>query len=111
MDERLLLESRRLRDMKQDIIRELCLRNNRPPPHFASKEDIVVGLIKGKITHLALLDRLAEAEKTFRAEFSSSFPSDILPVHCLPDDVYHRIRLRDPNVNINRRSYSCPKQY
>lgn len=107
----LLLESCRLHDIKHDVIQELCLQNNQTPPSFASKESIVIGLIKGKITHLAFVDRLACEEAAFCTKFKGCFPSDIPPIHQLPDDVHHRICLRDPNVNINQCSYSCPKQY
>ncbi|OJT03284.1 Transposon Tf2-1 polyprotein, partial [Trametes pubescens] len=53
-----------------------------------------------------------EAENvTMKARFKDLFLKDIPHVNQLPTNVYHRFLLKDPNLAIARRQYSCPKKY
>ena len=60
---------------------------------------------------LAVWDELERHEREAREEFRDRFPTDIPHVTRLPDDVYHRFRLKDPEKVIRCRSYPCPKKY
>ena len=64
-----------------------------------------------RISVLAVWDELATYERDVREEFKDRFPADIPHVTRLPDDVYHRFRLKDPEKVIKCRSYACPKKY
>ena len=72
--------------------------------HFAKTLD-------DRIYVLAVLDDLAKDEQEVRDEFKDRFPMDIPHVTRLPDDVYHRFRLKDPEKVIKCRSYACPRKY
>jgi hypothetical protein len=67
--------------------------------------------LKNRLNILAVWDELARYEKEMRDEFIDRFPADIPHVTRLPDDVYHRFRLKDPEKVIKCRSYACPKKY
>ena len=60
---------------------------------------------------LAVWDDLGRHEQEIRTEFEDRFPDDIPHVTRLPEDVYHRFRLKDPEKVIKCRSYACPKKY
>ena len=72
--------------------------------HFAKTLD-------NRIQVLAVWDELERHEQGAREEFRDRFPTDIPHVMRLPDDVYHRFRLKDPEKVIRCRSYPCPKKY
>ncbi|KAK7684482.1 hypothetical protein QCA50_012429 [Cerrena zonata] len=103
------LQQNAIRGYQRDVIRELHLRANLPPP-FITKEVTVIAAIKSRIEVLASLDRLAKEDAAMRARFPECFPNDIPHYDSLPNNVYHRIRLIDANKIISRRNYSCPKQ-
>lgn len=68
-------------------------------------------MLDNKIYILAVLDDLSKHEREVWEEFKDWFPMDIPHVTRLPDDVYHRFRLKDPEKVIKCRSYACPKKY
>jgi hypothetical protein len=72
--------------------------------HFAKR-------LADRIEILAVLDNFAKEERDVREEFKDRFPADIPHVTRLPEDVYHRFRLKDPEKVIKCRSYACPKKY
>ena len=67
--------------------------------------------LKNRISILAVWDELAKYEAEVREEFKDRFPNDIPHVTRLPDDVFHRFRLKDPEKIIKCCSYACPKKY
>jgi len=72
--------------------------------HFAKTLD-------DRIQILAVWDELGRYDQEAREEFRDQFPTDIPHVTRLPDDVYHRFRLKDPEKVIKCRLYPCPKKY
>ena len=74
------------------------------PRHFAQT-------LANRLDVLAVWDELTQSEQELRDEFADRFPVDIPHVTRLPDDVYHRFRLKDPEKVIKCRSYACPKKY
>ena len=67
--------------------------------------------LNDRISILAVWDELTKYEQEIRKEFEDRFPADIPHVTRLPDDVYHRFRLKDPEKVVKSRSYACPKKY
>ena len=67
--------------------------------------------LRDRIDILAVWDDLARYEQEVRETFKDRFPADIPHVTRLPDDVFHRFRLKDPEKVIKCRSYACPKKY
>ena len=67
--------------------------------------------LKNRIDILAVWDDLSRYEQEVREAFKDRFPADIPHVTRLPDDVYHRFRLKDPEKVIKCRSYARPKKY
>jgi len=67
--------------------------------------------LNDRIYILAVWDGLGRYEQDIREEFRDCFPDDIPHVTRLPDDVYHRFRLKDLEKVIKCRSYTCPKKY
>ena len=72
--------------------------------HFAKALD-------DRLYVLAVLGDLQKYDRELREEFTDRFPLDIPHVTNLPDDVFHRFRLKDPEKIIKCRSYACPKRY
>ena len=75
-----------------------------PYQHFAKT-------LGDRISVLAVWDELAVYERDIREEFKDQFPTDIPHITRLPDNVYHRFRLKDPEKVIKCHSYACPKKY
>ncbi|KAG9223840.1 hypothetical protein CCMSSC00406_0007702 [Pleurotus cornucopiae] len=78
--------------------------------------------LQGNSVVAAIKDRLEDvsAQKTFQdqllrmdAEMKKKFGDlfeDLPPVHRLPDQVYHKFRLKDANKVVNKRGYTCPRK-
>lgn len=71
----------------------------------------VMELVRQRIEVLAAMNTMEDKDKEMKKRFADRFPSDIPHTDNLPTDVYHRIRLKDPNKIIASRSYQCPKKY
>ena len=84
-------------------------------PENANSPSVVkidlVAAIRARIEELAEQATLATENAKIRRQFADLFPDDIPSVHRLPTDVYHRFWLKDPNMVIARRQYTCPKKY
>jgi hypothetical protein len=70
-----------------------------------------IAFIKVRIEQLALQQRLEALDSKVKAKNIDRFPDKLPPVHTLPTDVYHRIRLKDPEKIIKTRVYGCPRKY
>ena len=70
-----------------------------------------IATIHACIEELAKQATLAEENTKMRERFADLFPDDIPLVHCVSTDVYHRFRLKDPNMVIARHQYICSKKY
>ncbi|KAI0088727.1 hypothetical protein BDY19DRAFT_890949, partial [Irpex rosettiformis] len=70
-----------------------------------------IAAIRETIERLTLNSRLKSEESTMRKWYTDVFPSGTPKLVDLPTDVYHRFKLKDPNLVIARRSYDCPKKY
>jgi hypothetical protein len=60
---------------------------------------------------LALQEQLKHEENMMHNKFKDVFPDDTPRLNDLPTNVYHRFKLRDPNLVIAKRAYDCPKKY
>ncbi|KAF9494847.1 hypothetical protein BDN71DRAFT_1392671, partial [Pleurotus eryngii] len=49
-------------------------------------------------------------KRLMKGEYCNLFPDDIPPVHCLPDQIFHRFWLKDRNKIVSCRKYTCPKK-
>ncbi|RDX45043.1 hypothetical protein OH76DRAFT_1358533, partial [Lentinus brumalis] len=67
--------------------------------------------VRQHVELLAFQERLQRENIDIKEEFADLFPDDIPHIDRLPDDVYHRFILKDPNMVIARRQYDCPKKY
>lgn len=75
------------------------------PPHPT------VAAIRERIQQLATAETLQKKESEMRKKFEDVFPAGTPRLNDLPKNVYHRFKLKDPNVVISRRAYDCPKKY
>ena len=99
----------------RDVARELELRfHSTDTPEPSEPPDTpssVVASIRDHIELMATREMLAKEDAAMRARFADCFAADIPPLHRLPDTVHHRIRLKDADMTIRRRTYDCPKKY
>lgn len=70
-----------------------------------------IAAVRETIERLSLENRLKSEESKMRSRYADVFPDGTPKLSELPTDVYHRFRLKDPNMVIARRSYDCPKKY
>lgn len=80
------------------------------PPAVPSDGTEVLAALRDRIEDLAFLQTLKVEDAALRSQFADCF-GDIPPTAELPTDVWHRFRLRDPDMVIARRQYECPKKY
>ncbi|PPR02502.1 hypothetical protein CVT24_001968 [Panaeolus cyanescens] len=69
-----------------------------------------VATIKSTIQLLEVKEQLKELGLRLKSEFSDVFEA-IPHASLLPDSVQCRIKLKDANLKLAKRTYSCPKQY
>lgn len=69
-----------------------------------------IAAIRTTIESLAIQESFAKEEERMRARYADVFPSGTPKLSDLPTDVYHRFRLKNPDLVIARRSYDCPKK-
>lgn len=70
-----------------------------------------VAAIRTRIEELAMQDQLARNETLMREKYSDVFPTGTPRLNDLPKNVYHRFKLKNPDLVISRRAYDCPKKY
>lgn len=81
-------------------------------PHDDEREwRPTIAAVRNTIERLALEERFAKEESTMRNTYADVFPAGTPKLADLPTDVYHRFKLKNPDLVISRRSYDCPKKY
>ncbi|KAI0337176.1 hypothetical protein BDW22DRAFT_1433539 [Trametopsis cervina] len=98
----------------RDVMRELVMDHPSvaafiPVPEVTARS--VFSAICHRIAALASIENLRQENDCMRTRFVDLFPDDIPPMDQLPSDVYHRFRLKDPNMSFPRRQYGCAKQH
>ena len=71
----------------------------------------IVAAVQCRIEQLVAIKDLQCQDAAMKKEFEDCFPSDILPIEHLPDDVVFRVQPKDANKIIQCRSYDCLKKY
>ena len=85
-----------------------------PPPKLDGSllHPSIMAMVQERMESLAFQELLREKDKKFKEEFSDRFPLRLPDTtKDLPTDIYHRVRLRDPNLVVKGRGYSAPKEY
>ena len=54
--------------------------------------------------------QLKKMNGEMKREYADLFPDDIPAVHHLPDQVFHRFRLKDADKVVSKCEYSCPRK-
>ncbi|KAI0336960.1 hypothetical protein BDW22DRAFT_1473408 [Trametopsis cervina] len=73
--------------------------------------EFMISAVRDRAERLALIKRLELEEHKVRLLYEDIFPEDIPHLGELPTNVYHRFKLKDPNLTFARRQYDCPKKY
>lgn len=55
-------------------------------------------------------EQLKQIDSEMKKEYVDPFPDDIPAIHHLPDQVFHRFRLKDTEKMVSMQEYSCPKK-
>ena len=72
----------------------------------------IMAAVRARIETLSLQEVLAKKEKEIRKKNADRFPLRLPDTTSdVPDHIYHRIRLKDPNKTMKGRGYSAPKKY
>lgn len=100
----------------EEMARKLEARLLRHPARGARGDEgeNIVAALRARVEDLnsmkAFKEQLARMDAEMKREYADLFPDDIPPVHHLPDQVYHRFRLKDAQKVVSKREYSCPKK-
>jgi len=73
----------------------------------------IMATVRERIETLSLQEILVERDARLRETYTDRFPlrlPDVVPSD-LPTNIYHRIRLKDPNLVVKQRAYAAPKKY
>lgn len=92
---------------RRAVRRESELREAEERSHM----DGIIALVRATVETLVVNEELQAKEDLLQCEFNDVFPNDIPHIDCLPNDVYHRFRLKNPNIVISCYQYDCPKKY
>lgn len=113
---------RRARPLVRDVLlgeemalklEKRLLRNPARGARGVEPENVVAALrarIEDLNSMVTLQAQLKRMDGEMKREYADLFPDDIPPVHHLPDQVYHRFRLKDASRVVSRREYTCPKK-
>ncbi|KAJ8468222.1 hypothetical protein ONZ45_g17322 [Pleurotus djamor] len=71
----------------------------------------VMSAVKERIDSLAFQEKLRTLDAQEKERYKDMFPSDIPPVHRLPDNIYHHFVLKEPTRAVKGKVYSCPRKY
>ncbi|KAJ8520332.1 hypothetical protein ONZ45_g2797 [Pleurotus djamor] len=71
----------------------------------------VMSAVKDRIDSLAFQEKLRTLDAQEKERYKDMFPSDIPPVHRLPDNIYHHFVLKEPTRAVKGKVYSCPRKY
>lgn len=114
-DRKIVIDKLKARFVTDEIARHGC-----NWPHVKSAQDkaradedhvATVAGVRETVEKLALTGRLEEEEQALKKKYRDVFPDDIPHLDELPTNLYHRFKLKDPNVVLARRQYDCPKKY
>lgn len=100
----------------QEMATKLDARLRRHPSRDARGDcaEGVIAALRGRIEEInsvaTLQEQLKRMDGEMKKEYAELFPDDIPAVHHLPDQVFHRFRLKDAEKVVSRREYSCPKK-
>ena len=72
----------------------------------------IMAAVRERIETISFQERLAKKEIEMRQKNADRFPLRLPDTTSeVPDHIYHRIRLKDPNQIVKGRGYSAPKKY
>ena len=72
----------------------------------------IMAAVRERIETISFQERLKKKEAEMRLKYEDRFPLRLPDTTTgVPDHIYHRIRLKDPNRAIKGRGYSAPKKY
>jgi hypothetical protein len=72
----------------------------------------IMAAVRERIETISLQERLAKKDAEIRKKYGDRFPLRLPDTTTdVPDHIYHRIRLKDPNKIVKGRGYSAPKKY
>ncbi|KAG9221808.1 hypothetical protein CCMSSC00406_0006751 [Pleurotus cornucopiae] len=82
-------------------------------PARGAHSSSVVAAIRKRLddvnTSVIFQAQLKQLDLEMKKKYSNLF-KDLPPVHQLPNQVYHKFRLKDANKVVNRQGYSCPRK-
>ncbi|KAG6895713.1 hypothetical protein C0992_013111 [Termitomyces sp. T32_za158] len=83
-----------------------------PPPANDESAERIMAMVRERIETLSMEEQLTQRDAVAKAMYADRFP-DVLPptTDNVPDHIYHRIRLKDPNLVVHSWGYAMPKKY
>lgn len=70
-----------------------------------------IAAVQQRIATIDMLEHLSRLNEKMKEKYKDRFPTDIRHVDDLPKDIYHRIRLKDPEKVISTHAYNSPRKY
>ena len=72
----------------------------------------IMAAVRERIETISFQEQLNKKDAEMKQRFSDRFPLRLPDTTTeVPDHIYHRIRLKDPNLTVKGRGYSAPKKY
>ncbi len=72
----------------------------------------VMAAVRERIEALSLQVTLDKLDAEMRQKYKDHFPLTLPDItNDLPDHIFHRIKLKDPDLVIKQRAYAAPKKY
>lgn len=72
----------------------------------------IMAAVRERIETISFQEMLAKKEEELKSKYADRFPLRLPDTtNDVPDHIYHRIRLKDPNMTMKGRGYSAPKKY
>ena len=72
----------------------------------------IMAAVRERIETISLQEMLARKDKEMKSKYADRFPLRLPDTTCdVPDHIFHRIRLKDPNKITKGHGYAAPKKY
>ncbi|KAH0580206.1 hypothetical protein H2248_001727 [Termitomyces sp. 'cryptogamus'] len=71
----------------------------------------ILAMVLERIKGLAFQEKLQKKDAELKEQYADRFPARLPDIQAVPNNIHHRIWLKDPHKVVNARGYAAPKKY
>ncbi|KAG5329107.1 hypothetical protein C0989_008898, partial [Termitomyces sp. Mn162] len=71
----------------------------------------ILAMVLERIKGLAFQEKLQKKDAELKEQYADRFPARLPDIQAVPNNIHHRIWLKDPHKVVNAQGYAAPKKY